>query len=95
MFEVNGICYGDDQTVIPEVARVKPCYGKMLLLTFSNGERKMFDTTTLNGSVFEPLKDDTVFNSVTVTDGIVNWFDGEIDIAPETIYLKSYKYETT
>ena len=27
-----------------------------------------------------------------VTHGFVSWLDGEIDIAPETLYSESYKY---
>lgn len=32
--------------------------GGMLLITFSTGEQRLFDTTLLTGSAFEPLKDE-------------------------------------
>lgn len=42
---------------------------------------------------FEPLKNNCVFKSCQVIDGIVTWLNGKIDIAPETMYKDSFKYE--
>lgn len=54
----------------------------------------MFDATTLEGPAFEELKDEAVFQNVSIDRGVVTWLDGEIDCAPEYMYEKSYAYET-
>ena len=68
-------------------------YG-MLLLTFSTGEKRLFDVTTLKGSAFEPLKSENVRETVKVFYGAVAWMDGRIDCAPEYLYENSYEYNT-
>ena len=65
----------------------------MLLLTFSTGEKRLFDTTTLQGAAFAPLSNDEVLKGVQVTHGYVTWNNGEIDCAPEYMYEHSYSYE--
>lgn len=35
----------------------------MLLVTFTTGEKRLYDTTKLQGSAFEPLKNDEVLDS--------------------------------
>lgn len=64
------------------------------LVTFSNGEKRLFDTTLLTGSAFEPLKDEEVLKNMSVFHGVITWMDGEIDIAPETVYQESYPYDS-
>lgn len=39
------------------------------------------------------MKDEAIFKAVSIERGIVVWMDGEIDIAPETMYADSYAYE--
>ena len=55
----------------------------MMLLTFSNGEKRVFDATVLTGSVFEPLADDNIFNDFKIVHGAITWMDEEINCAPE------------
>lgn len=62
------------------------------LLTFSTGEQRLFDTTLLTGSVFEPLKDEKTSADFIIFHGVMTWMNGEIDIAPETMYADSYPY---
>ena len=64
----------------------------MMILTFSSGERRLFDAAILNGPVFEPLKNPEIFQDVSVEYGVVTWMNGEIDCAPEYMYQHSYRY---
>lgn len=60
-----------------------------MILTFANGEKKLFDAKILDGSAFEPLKNKEIFKDCTIVDGIATWLDEEIDCAPEYMYLNS------
>lgn len=77
-----------------KVMEAKPLRGGILLVTFSTGEQRLFDTTLLKGSAFEPLKDEKIFNHPVLFHGVITWKNGEIDIAPETVYRNSYAYES-
>lgn len=92
MYIINGIAYANEPVEQIEVSRVKPLEDGILLLTFNNGEKRLFDTTLLEGEVFEPLSDADIFNSVCVEDGVVTWNDDSIDCAPEYMYEHSYAY---
>ena len=78
-----------------EVVAIKILDGGMLLVTFSTGEKRLFDVTSLlgKGSVFAPLSDDSNRQTAKVTYGFVSWLNGDIDIAPEAMYADSYKYD--
>lgn len=93
MYIVNGICYAGEAVDNIEVNSVKPLEDMMMLITFSSGETRLFDATTLKGSAFEELKDEAVFKNVSIDHGVVTWLDGEIDCAPEYMYANSYAYE--
>lgn len=92
MFIVNGICYANSANESVKVAEVKPLTGRMLLLTFSTGEKRLFDTTTLVGKAFDILDNVNVFNNPSLFHGIVSWDNGNVDIAPETLYQDSIPY---
>lgn len=95
MYEIDGICYaGTPNMPIEEILVVDavPLNGGMLLVTFSTGEKKLFDTTSLKGSAFEPLQNESVFQASTVEHGFVSWLNGEIDIAPKYMYENGWKY---
>ena len=77
-----------------KVTAVKPLDDMMMLVTFSTGETRLYDATQLlEFPAFEPLKDEEVFRSAQVEFGVVTWMDGDIDIAPETMYKNSYAYQ--
>jgi len=90
----DGICYADNQTPMLKVTYVKPLYGGMYMVEFSNGETRLFDTTILKGEVFEALKDPDILYNPKVIHGVITWKDEEIDIAPDFVYEKSYPYNT-
>ncbi len=93
MYIIDGICYAGELQENIKVKEAKPLRGGMLLVTFSTGEKRLFDTTLLSGSAFEPLKDEKMFMNPTVFHGVITWNNGEIDIAPEYVYENSYAYE--
>ena len=93
MYIVNDICYAGEIQDGIKVTEAKPLRGGMLLVTFSTGEKRLFDTTTLQGSAFAPLADETIFMNPVLFHGVITWNNGEIDIAPKTVYRDSFAYE--
>lgn len=94
MYEENGIIYADEKTEELKVTDVKHVYSGILMIKFSNNETRLFDTTELEGEVFEPLKEINVVCHPTLEHGCVTWLNGEIDCCPEYMYLHSYEYNT-
>jgi hypothetical protein len=75
--------------MLPEVSEVQPLPDYVLRLTFTNGEQKQFDMTPyLHYPVFQRLQNPGFFKLAKVDYGTVVW-PGDIDIAPETLYLDS------
>ncbi len=94
MYILNGICYAGGMQDGIRVTEAKPLRGGMMLVTFSTGEKRLFDTTLLEGPAFAPLRDEKIFQNPVLFHGIITWNDGEIDIAPETVYRDSYAYDS-
>ena len=94
MYIKNDICYAGTLDEGIKVTEAKPLRGGMLLVTFSTGEKRLFDTTALEGSAFAPLADEKIFENLMIFHGVITWMNGEIDIAPETVYKNSYSYES-
>lgn len=94
MYVVDGVCYAASEAKEIKVKDATLLRGGMILVTFSNGEKRLFDTTLLTGSAFEPLKDEEVLKNMSVFHGVITWMDGEIDIEPETVYQESYPYDS-
>ena len=92
MYIVDDICYAGEAVEGMKVVEAKLLRGRMLLATFSTGERRLFDATLLRGGAFEPLADEAVLADFTLHHGVVTWLDGAIDIAPEALYAESYPY---
>ena len=93
MYIMNDVCYAGELQEGIRVTEAKPLRGGMLLVTFSTGEKRLFDTTLLQGSAFEPLKHEKVFSNPVLFHGVITWNNGEIDIAPVAVYQNSYAYE--
>ena len=94
MFVSNGIAYAGTRAEEVLVRSVKPLDDMMMIVTFASGEKRLFDATCLLAyPAFQPLRDETIFKSAQVEYGVVTWMDGDIDIAPEMMYEKSYEYE--
>lgn len=81
--------YGKELGEFTEVMEFKLLDEKTMLLTFQNGEKRDFDATVLTGPAFEPLKDPKIFGAAEIDNGVITWMGGEIDIAPEFMYVHS------
>lgn len=92
MFEINGIVYANEFKKSIKIIDAKVTDHLMMLLTFSTGEKRVFDASILSGSAFEPLKDDSVFKDFRIIHGVITWMDENIDCAPEYMYEHSYVY---
>jgi hypothetical protein len=89
---MNGIVYGREPKESLKIDAIKILQDKIILVTFSTGETRLFDASILSGAVFDKLKDNDVFNSAVLEHGVLTWDNGEIDCAPEFIYENSYEY---
>ncbi len=93
MYVINGIAYAGGQARDISVEAVKPLDDMIMLVTFSSGERRLFDASMLlKYPAFQALKSDVIFKTPRIERGVVTWANGEIDIAPEMMYRDSYEY---
>jgi len=77
----------------PKAIEVKPLENYLLLITFDNGEKKIFDVKPyLNHKAFLALKNITLFNSVKIGGLSVEWPNGA-DICPDELYNNSITNE--
>lgn len=75
----------------PRVIDVLPLDGYRLLLSFSNGEKGIYDCSSLlQFEIFSGLRGYYYFSKVKVCGGTVVWPNRE-DICPDTLYLESKK----
>jgi hypothetical protein len=73
------------------VIGVEPLSNYQLLLTFENGEKRIFDMKPyLDKGVFKELKDERIFKSVRISFDSIEWCN-KADIDPEILYEKSLK----
>lgn len=74
------------------VKEVKPLSDYQLLLTFENGEKRIFDMEPyLDKGIYKELKDESKFKSVRVSFDSIEWCN-QADIDPEFLYEKSVEY---
>lgn len=73
----------------PKAIDVKPLEDYQLLVTFDNGEFKIFDVKPyLSHKIFESLKDVNIFNTVKIGGLSIEWSNGA-DICPDELYNNS------
>lgn len=90
MYVIDGIAYAGEQRKSISIKSACPLNDYKVLVCFGNGERKIFDfAPLLDMQCYQPLKDKSVFDRVYVECGTLCWNDGDIDIAPETVYEQS------
>jgi len=87
MHVIDGIAYAGTQSPAVRVSGVRPLPEHKLWVRFNTGEARIVDFAPLLAlPAFAPLADEEVFRSVYIDYGMTVWLDGEIDIAPETLY---------
>jgi len=75
----------------PRAIAVKPAEDYTILVSFDNGEEKLFDVKPyISGSWYGQLEKPSVFNRVRIGGISVEWPDGQ-DIAPDELYDKSIR----
>lgn len=76
-----------------KVISVIPQDDYKMLVTFENGERRIYNAVPLlTKPVFMPLKDISVFKKAYIEYGAVTWKDqdgNEVDICPDKMYMDS------
>ncbi len=71
------------------VIEVKPLTDYQLLLTFENGEKRLFDMKPFMGKgIYQELKDESMFRTVRVSFDSIEW-SNQADVDPEYLYEKS------
>lgn len=94
MYVIDGIAYAGEPSPTLRVSGVRPLSGHRLWVRFNTGEAKVFDfSPLLSTPAFSPLADPQVFAGVYIDFDTAVWLNGEIDIAPETLY--AHGVETT
>ena len=79
----------------PRVIAAVPTEDYRLLLTFTNGEQRIFDfTPLLETPAFMPLANKSFFRLVKVAYGSVLW-PQDIDYCPDTLYMQSVPANNT
>lgn len=73
----------------PRTTSVEPMENFRLLVTFANGERRIFDVSPyLNYPAFKRLANPGYFALARPDHGTV-WWPGDIDFCSDTVYLES------
>ncbi len=75
------------------IQSVQPLPGFRLLLSFENGEQRVFDLTPyLETGMFRELRNENIFKDVRVSFDTIEWPNGA-DLCPETLYAESVPLE--
>lgn len=79
----------------PYIKKVQSLDNYCLMIWFENGEQKIFDVKPyLNKGVFSQLKDTSLFASVRVIAGSIEWSNG-LDLSYDTLYLEGLALTST
>lgn len=94
MYIIDGIAYAGEPSGDIEVESARYMGDRIFLITFSTGETRLFDTSSLlSMPAFERLADEGLLQEFKIEFGALTWCEGDIDIAPEALYEKSYEYQ--
>lgn len=88
------VCGESSESEMLKIQSIKILKDRMMLLTFSTGETRLFDSTILTGPAFAQLNEDSIFSNPKIVHGVVTWNNEEIDCSPEYMYTHSYEYST-
>lgn len=72
MYIFNEIAYAGNQDIEIEVTSIKPLDDMMMLITFSTGERKLYDAfQLLDMPAFQPLRNPNIFYNPVIDHGVI------------------------
>ena len=92
MYIKDGIAYAGEATPELEVASARYVGNLQMVVTFAGGEERLFDATELSDMpALAPLMDEKVLEDFSIDHGVLTWLGGEIDIAPEAAYRRSFE----
>lgn len=96
MYILNDIAYADefvDKEI--KVKEIKIITELCMLITFSTGEKRIFDAKFLTQyPAYKKLEDFELFKTAYIENGIIVWDNGSIDISSYTVYKNSYEYDS-
>ena len=96
MFVLDGIVYAGEPTADLKICDAHVVNDLSMLVSFSTGETRLFDAFELSRTpAFAPLNDQKAFEAFEIDHGVLTWLDGQIDIAPEAVYSRSFRYEAS
>lgn len=76
----------------PRPIDVKPLDDYELLITFQNGEKRVFDAKPILAfPLYQPLKNKGFFTLVKA-DGMCIYWNEDVDICPDMVYSQSRPY---
>ncbi|MCA6522117.1 MAG: DUF2442 domain-containing protein [Pseudanabaena sp.] len=79
----------------PYIKKVQPLDNYCLMVWFENGEQKIFDVKPyLSKGIFSQLKAPSLFASVRVIAGSIEWSNG-LDLSYDTLYLGGLALNST
>jgi hypothetical protein len=72
------------------IKEVKPQADYTLMLTFTNGQKGIFDVKPYiaEGGVFANIANPVAFQNVKVSHGTIEWLN-EIDLCPDCVYIQT------
>jgi hypothetical protein len=96
MYEKDGVVYAGNPVPLLKIIAIQPLDNYRMRLEFSTGEIKEFDfAPLLDTPCFQPLRDKALFAQVYLDHGVPSWNGGNIDIAPEALYVSIHERKVT
>lgn len=93
MYIVDGVVYAGEPAPGMKVKSAEAVSDLSMLVTFSTGETRLFDASSLvEKPAFSALADFDAFCDFNIEHGVITWDHGDIDIAPEAMYQMSFPY---
>ena len=95
MYTANGYVCASQPTAQLSVEAARIVDDLCMLVTFNTGETRLLDATELlRFEAFVPLSDREIFSQFSIDHGVLTWLNGDIDIAPEGLYRRTYEFQT-
>ena len=95
MYIIDDIAYAENfNSKALKIVELKIVSELCMLVTFSNGEKRIFDAKYLiQYPIYKKLEDFEIFKNAYIENGIIVWNSGDIDIGVYEVYNNSYVYE--